>query len=309
MSGSRSSTTARSRPSPPGSRERSGGPSRRRTRRPPPASSRSGAGALGMHERFRDRRRAVRDAGLRRSRRLAGSAAALVALAALALGLTYSPLFRVAEITVAGAEGGRAAEVLAAAGVAPDANLLFVDLAGTAARVRRLPWVADAAVTRVPPATLEVSVMVREPVVVVRLADSSWLVDAQGTLVGGGARDGLARVDVPDTVLPSVGQPVEDPLVRAALAYATGLPEAVLARVQRYEARAGQPLRAVVTVTTDGDGPGTMPVVLGAADDVAAKGEALELILDRLTADETLATEGFEIDVRAPENPVLTPLP
>lgn len=262
-----------------------------------------------MHERFRDRRRALRDAGLRRRRRLIGSATALVALAALAIGLTYSPLFRVAEVTVAGAEGERAAEVVAAAGVAPDANLLFVDLVGTAAQVRRLPWVADAAVTRVPPATLEVSVMVREPVVVLRLADSSWLVDAQGTLVGGGARDGLARVDLRDTVLPSVGQPVDDPLVRAALAYATGLPEAVRARVQRYEGSAGQPLRAVVALTTDQDGPATIPVVLGAADEVAAKGEALELILERVTADETLDTEGFEIDVRAPETPVLSPVP
>ena len=309
MSGSRSSTTARSRPSAPGGREKSGGPSRRRPRRPPPASSRSGASALGMHERFRDRRRAVRDAGLRRRRRLAGSATALVALAALAIGLTHSPLFRVAEVTVAGAEGERAAEVVAAAGVDPGANLLFVDLMAAAARVRRLPWVADARLTRVPPATLEVSVTLREPVVVVRLADSSWLVDAQGMLVGGGARDGLARVDVPDTVLPSVGQPVDEPLVRAALAYAAGLPDALRARVQRYEARAGQPLRAVVTVTADEDGPTSIPVVLGGGDDVAAKGRALELILERVTADENLDTEGFEIDVRAPENPVLTPVP
>lgn len=309
MSGSRTSTTARSRPPAGGGQKKSGGPAKRRGRRPPPASSRSGATALGMHERFRDRRRALQDAGVRRSRRLAGSAAALVALVALVVGLTYSPLFRVAEVTVAGTEGERAAEVVAAAGVPADANLLFVDLAAVVARVRRLPWVADAGIARTPPATLEVTVTVREPVLVLRLRDSSWLVDGQATLVGGGALDGLARLDAPDTALPSVGRPVDDPLVRAALAYATGLPEGVRARIQRYDARPGEPLRAVVAVTADADGPASVPVVLGDPVDVEAKGRALEYVLERLTADETLDPEGFEIDVRAPENPVLAPLP
>jgi cell division septal protein FtsQ len=251
-----------------------------------------------MHERFRDRRQAVQDAGRRHRRRLLFSLVALAALAAGSAALTASPLFRVTEVRVTGAQGQRADQARIASGLAVGQHLLFADLDQAAARVEALPWVADATPRRVPPSTLEVGITVRRAVAVVRLPDSSWLVDADGVLIGGGTEQGLALIDAPGAGLPSVGRPIEDASIRAAITFHQGLPQALRARVQRYDATANAPLRMLVA-------PGVW-VRLGDAERVAEKAQAVELVLEQ-AARGALDLEDHELDVRAPENPVLVP--
>jgi cell division protein FtsQ len=256
-----------------------------------------------MHERFRARRQAVADAGRRRRRRLGGSVVALAAIAGLAAAAVASPLFAVTEVRITGAAGEQAEQVRAAAAFGEQPNLLLADIEGAARRVEVLPWVRSAAVTRVPPSTLEVAVRVREPVAVVRLADASWLVDAGGVLIGGGLREGLVHVEAPGAALPSVGEVIGDPGIASALAVHEGLAPELRGRVLRYDARPGTPLRFELAL----EGEARTWVRVGDASAVEAKSAAIELLLARGAADSRDLTR-WELDVRVPELPVLRPL-
>jgi cell division protein FtsQ len=257
-----------------------------------------------MDDRIRERRRAVAAAGARRRRRIAGSVLVVVLLAAGAFAITRSPLFAVDEVRVLGVAGDRAEQVRTVAAVAPGERLLSVDLEAVRASVAGLPWVRDAVVTRVPPSTVQVAVAAREPVAVVALPGATWLLDAEGVVVGGGARDGLVVVDAPASVLPGPGVRVSDAAVRNALAFHLALPGPVRALVDRYEAPSDRGLR--LHLADEG-----VWVRVGRAERVEAKARVIGLLLDQ--AREQAAAGGdeglgvAELDVRAPENPVLVP--
>lgn len=63
------------------------------------------------------------------------------------------------------------------------ANILTVDLTRYRRRLLESPWVADVALRRVLPATVEVFVSERRPMGVCRLNSTLYLVDAHGTLI------------------------------------------------------------------------------------------------------------------------------
>jgi cell division protein FtsQ len=63
------------------------------------------------------------------------------------------------------------------------ANVLTADLAGYRRRLMESPWVADAALRRVLPSTIEVFVSERRPMGLCRLGSVLYLVDARGTLI------------------------------------------------------------------------------------------------------------------------------
>lgn len=262
-----------------------------------------------MHERFRARRQEVADAGRRRRRRIAGSGLSLLTVAALAVGLSFTPLFAIAEVQVTGLDQAREEEVREAAAITPGENLLFADLGGAQEAVRALPYVADVDVRRAPPSTVEVAVDVREPVAVLRLEAESWLVDAEGTLVGGGTLPELVPIDAPGTPLPPVGEQIAPSGVRAALQIHAGLPLPLRKRVERYDAPSEQGVRLLLRAERPAeDGAAPISVLVGDADLVDAKGQAIELLLDRVAGEEAVDLTRYELDVRAPENPVLRPL-
>ncbi|MPZ86812.1 MAG: FtsQ-type POTRA domain-containing protein [Nitriliruptorales bacterium] len=289
------------------------------SRRPSPAAggtaaaqeqaSRSGRNGLGMHERFRARRQEVEDAGRRRRRRITGSLVALVTLAGMSVSLSFSPLFAVAGVQVTGLDPVREREAWQAAGISPGQNLLFVDLAGAEDAVRALPYVAAVEIRRVSASILEVAVAAREPVAVLRLEAESWLVDAGGTLVGGGTLPDAVPIDAPGTPLPPVGEQIGPSGVRTALAIHAGLPPELRNRVERYDARDEHSVRLLLRPGTPaGDGSRPISVRVGDAGRVQAKGQAIALLLERLAAQPDLDLERYELDVRAPDNPVLRPL-
>ena len=277
--------------------------------RPAPPSGRRRRADEAMHERIRVRRQAVQDARRRRRARLAVGGAILLAVLGAAAVVVASPLFAVADVRASGVDGSRAAEVLDASGLAPGQNMLFADAQAAEMRIRELAWVKRAHVRRLPPSTLEIAVIARQPVAVLNLGDSSWLLDDDGVLLGGGDRNGLLTIEAPAVPLPPPGQPLRDPLVTGALRLHAELPPALAVRLQRVEQGDGG-LRA--RLRGFGGEPSAW-VLLGGATDLAAKARSIELVLDRV-ADarelaDGLAAADIEVDVRASLNPVLRPVP
>jgi len=92
-------------------------------------------------------------------------------------------------------------------------SILTADLPGYRRQLLASPWVADVALRRVLPSTVEVFVSERRPVGLCRLRNELYLIDAQGTLI---AQYGpqYAEFDLPiiDGLLrpPSSGQPTID---------------------------------------------------------------------------------------------------
>lgn len=112
-------------------------------------------------------------------------AGVVAVLGGIAFGLTYTPLFRADEIRVEGAGHLSEAKVLKIAGLGPDSNLLYADLAAAERRLERQPWISQATVTRSLPHTLDIQVVERAPVATAVTAGHRVLVSADGVALGG----------------------------------------------------------------------------------------------------------------------------
>jgi cell division protein FtsQ len=62
-------------------------------------------------------------------------------------------------------------------------NILTVDLEAWRGRLKGAPWIADATVRRIFPATIRVVVQEREPIGIGRIGDQLFLVDRTGTII------------------------------------------------------------------------------------------------------------------------------
>jgi cell division protein FtsQ len=259
-----------------------------------------------MDERFRRRRRDVRRAQARRRRRFTVAALTLLLLAGVGLAVARSPLFEITEIRVSGTD--RAGDVRAASGLEPGDNLLAADLDAAVAGIEQLGWVRSASAERRPPSAVEIDVVLRRPVAVVRLTDTSWLLDDEGVVLSGGAHDDLVAIDAPASVLPAVGVQASDAAVRNALAVHAALPADLRERVERYDAASPRGLRLRMT----GEDGAPVWVRFGLAERVDTKAEVIQMLLAQVhdqaarQADDAV-TGAIELDVRAPDNPVLIP--
>ncbi|MBI3458634.1 MAG: FtsQ-type POTRA domain-containing protein [Candidatus Rokubacteria bacterium] len=132
---------------------------------------------------------------LRRVRRVLGTVAGLglglaalgVVMAVVAHALRTTPLLGVRQVEVVGARRVPEAVVLAAAAIAPDANLLALDVEGIVDRVEALPDVHRARVVRELPSRVTVVIEERAPYALVNGGDAAgrllW-VDVDGYLAG-----------------------------------------------------------------------------------------------------------------------------
>jgi hypothetical protein len=126
-------------------------------------------------------------------------------------------------------------------------------------------------------------------------------------LVAGGSSDGLVAIDAPQAVLPGSGVEVADPAVRNALAVHRALPGPVRAVVVRYDAPTETGLRALLHPdVVEAAGEEGLWVRIGTAERVEAKARVIGLLLAEL-GDLDLDVPVAEIDVRAPDNPVVVP--
>jgi cell division protein FtsQ len=147
---------------------------------------------------------------------LIGAAYAVVALVAGA------EMFRVDGVIVRGNSRLSTGEVLALVADLRTQNVLTADLASYRARLVDSPWVADARLRRVLPASVEIVLRERTPMGLCRLSGRLYLVDDTGTIIDEYGPH-YADLDLPIidglASAPSDGGPAIDP-ARAELAAA-----------------------------------------------------------------------------------------
>lgn len=190
----------------------------------------------GIDARIRARRIEVRRReGRRRLRRIVVLAAITVVVAA-AWALTRSSLLDVDRIVVTGPSHTDAADLVAAAGVAPGDALVDLDTGAAARRVAALPWIASAEVSRAWGGTVTISVIERRPLAVLRGADGAgWLVDADGVVIDDAASDPLSPLPVVEGVAPVAPGQVLDPVPTRLLQLVAAAPDDVWAQVEAVE--------------------------------------------------------------------------
>lgn len=139
-----------------------------------------------------------------------GMVALACAMFAGAVAFYVSPLARVQQVEVTGANSVSAAEIEELADL-QGASLLTMDAHDAARRIRELPMVKDVAITRSWPQTVRISIIERAPWAVWQTASTSYVVDEQGVvlpieappeglpaIVVDGASGGLVHGDIVD---------------------------------------------------------------------------------------------------------------
>jgi cell division protein FtsQ len=203
-------------------------------------------------------------------------------LAGVAVWIFYfSSLLAVTGVRVTGIDTVPEATIIDAAGAPIGTPLAKVDLSAIADRVRTVPAVADAQVTRAWPNRLEIVITERVPVVVVTDGQKFELVDATG----------VSFKSVPDRPdgLPEalVVGARRDVTIRSVVTVSAALPVALRSQVQSISA--GSPDSITLNL---GSG---VKVVWGSSDDSARKAEVLSVLMKR---------QAKVYDVSAPDLPV-----
>ena len=89
----------------------------------------------------------------------------------------------VSRITVSGNTKMSSGEVLSLLDGLNGRNMVFVDLESWRQKLLASPWVADAAIRRVLPGTVDVAISEREPVGIARLGSGLYLIDHRGYII------------------------------------------------------------------------------------------------------------------------------
>jgi len=147
----------------------------------------------------------MRMADLRLPRWAGAAASALLILASIAYGVAkggHGPMivgfltdardaaakaagFHIAAVSLSGEKQVSRAEIFAAAGVTDRASLLFLDVDGARARLKAIPWIADATVRKLYPDRLQITVTERDAFALWQLDGKVSVISADGTVVGG----------------------------------------------------------------------------------------------------------------------------
>ena len=233
----------------------------------------------------------------------------VVALIAAAIAVLLSPLTDVDEIVVTGTDRLSSDELVAVAGIRTGDQLVAVDLSDARDRLRALPWVSSATVTRRWPAGVEIVVLEERPAIVVDDGSTGVVVSSTGRVlaVEGDDTDGapaaanaeplntalLPRLELDDTVAGrwEIGADVPDDVRAAAIVFAR-MSDAVLAEI---------PVGRL-----DGDGAlhfdlDEGAVVFGPVEDVPEKLATIESVLSQVVRDCI-----SRLDVREPSRPTVS---
>lgn len=207
-----------------------------------------------------------------------------------------SSLVAATDVNVSGVHGAQAGEIRdALTTAAADMTTLHVRVAALRTAVARFPVVADVRAAGHLPHRLDITVVQRTPVAVLRNGGSAIPVAGDGTLLRGTSADGLPTVAVKAT---PGGARLTDALAQAQVSILAAAPVALRDHVTKtFTAARGLEVQLR-------DGPA---VAFGAADRLAAKWAALVAVL----ADPDSAG-GTLIDLTVPERPAvagLEPLP
>lgn len=248
-----------------------------------------------VDERIAARRAEVRDDRRRRRLRRTVLVVVLIALVVVAALVERSSLVALAEVRIEGTTRLDEEAVRAAADLQLGTSTLRLPLADARERVESLPLVASADVRRLDPLTVLVEVSERVPTAVVERGRRAVLVDGDGVVIARGREAGLPVIRMRGGRLPDPGQAVaRAPAAANAHAALSALPGPVRSLVATYEAQGPDDLELRLVDGTR--------VRFGRAERVDEKARALGAVLEDLAG----RTVG-EIDVRAPERPVVVP--
>ncbi len=194
-----------------------------------------------------------------------GGAGVLVVVMFLVWLLTFSPVFRVRDVTVSGTELLSKEAVLGAAVVPGNQPMLGLDTNAIAERIRALPPIRDVTVERDFPHTIVIDVVERTQVY--QLVDGATFasVDADGVVftTAGAPTDGVVQAVTAD----------KDPrLLRDVATVVSNIPDTLLPRVQQVQAKA---VDRITLQLDEGD-----LVVWGSAEQSELKADVLVALLD-----------------------------
>ncbi|TDU86957.1 cell division protein FtsQ [Kribbella voronezhensis] len=193
----------------------------------------------------------------------------------------FSSLLAVTGVRVTGIDTVPEATIVEAAGAPIGTPLAKVDLTAIADRVRTVPAVADAQVTRAWPHRVEIVVTERVPVVVVTDGKKFELVDATGVSF----KSVPTRPDgLPEALVVGARR---DVTIRSVVTVSAALPVALRAQVASISAASPDSITLNL-----GSG---VKVVWGSSDDSARKAEVLSVLMKR---------QARTYDVSAPDLPV-----
>jgi cell division protein FtsQ len=150
------------------------------------------------------RKWSMRMADLRPPRWAGAAASALLILASIGYGVAkggHGPMilgllndardaaanaagFHIAAVSLSGEKQVNRAEIFAAAGVTERASLLFLDVDAARARLKAIPWIADATVRKLYPDRLQITVTERDAFALWQLDGKVSVISADGTVVG-----------------------------------------------------------------------------------------------------------------------------
>ncbi|MBV9427677.1 MAG: cell division protein FtsQ/DivIB [Bradyrhizobiaceae bacterium] len=92
--------------------------------------------------------------------------------------------FRLAAVSLSGENHVSRREIFAAAGVTDRASLLFLDVDAARARLKAIPWIAEAAVRKLYPDRLQITVTERDAFALWQRDGNVSVISADGTVVG-----------------------------------------------------------------------------------------------------------------------------
>jgi len=92
--------------------------------------------------------------------------------------------FRIAAVSLSGEKHVSRGEIFSAAGVTDRASLLFLDVDAARARLKAIPWIAEAAVRKLYPDRLQITVTERDAFALWQRGGNVSVISADGTVVG-----------------------------------------------------------------------------------------------------------------------------
>ncbi len=218
------------------------------------------------------------------------------ACAGCAVAFVEAPQLRVRSVVAELSSGApvRAADVIAAAAVPPDANLWLLDTRAMRRRVAAIPYVDEVRVSRAqfPQPKVTIAVTLRHPTGCVRTGATIVTIDASARVLQRGCASALLpHLDGGDTPPAAPGETLAAPEVDRLLADAKIIGDRLAIREVRRDRWGG-----VEAVDVDG-----VTLRFGSDDDLAAKLALVEPIRRSVGNGRKLTA----IDLRAPDTPVV----
>jgi cell division protein FtsQ len=99
-------------------------------------------------------------------------------------GVASAAGFPIAAVSLSGETHVTRAEIFAAAGVTERASLLFLDVEAARARLKQIPWIADATVRKLYPDRLQITLTERMPFALWQLDGKVSVISAEGSVIG-----------------------------------------------------------------------------------------------------------------------------